>query len=319
MKALKALVMTLALSLAMPVWAQIPVPKELQGKTVTVVVPYPPGGQSDNWNRLTAAKVRELTGLNIVIVNKSGGNGLIGAAEVAKAKPDGLTLLGSESSPLVLGPLTQEPGFVPRDQFVTILASYKTSQGFYVRADSKYKNFKELLDDAKKEPGKLNIAYVTLVTELVLKQTAGELGLKVSQIPYKGTGPAITDLLGGHVDALVAPPVVLEQVRGGKARVLAFSGPNRLPGLANVDLLKEFVPGLIVENFGGMWAPAGTPKHIVDFYNRVYREAFRDPASQEFLRAGAAGLFDGSPEEAERFVQSNVNFWRPIVAKYPTR
>lgn len=305
-----------AVTLALPVWAQIPVPKELQGKTVTVVVPYPPGGQTDTWNRITAAKVKDLTGINIVIVNKPGGNALIGAGEVAKAAPDGLTLFGTESSPLVLGPLTKEAGFVPRDQFVTVLVSYRTSQGFYVRNESKYKTFKELVDDARANPGKINVGHVTLVTDLVLKQAMGDLGVRVQDIPYKGTAPAVTDLLGGHVDAIVAPPIVLEQVRGGKARVLAFSGPNRLPGFAQVDLLRDHVPGLAVENFGGLWAPAGTPKHIVDFYNRAYREAFKDPAAQEFLKNTAAGLFDGTPEEAERFVQASINFWRPIVAKY---
>jgi tripartite-type tricarboxylate transporter receptor subunit TctC len=314
MKRLIALIA--ALTLALPAWAQIPVPKELQGKTVTVIVPYPAGGQSDVWNRVTAGRVKELTGLNIIIINKPGGDALIGAAEAAKAAPDGLTLFGSESSPLVLSNLLQEPNAVPRNQFVTVGVSYRTSQGFYVRTESKYQNLKDLMDDVRANPGKINIGHISTVTKLVTKRTMSEINGQFQEIPYKGAAPATTDLLGGHVDVLASSPIILQQVRAGKVRALAFSGPNRLAEFPNVGLIRDQVPGFAVENFAGLWAPAGTPKHIVDFYNRAYRESYKDPAAQEFLKNTAAGLFDGTPEEAERFIQANENFWRPIVAKY---
>lgn len=305
-----------ALTLALPAWAQIPVPKELQGKTVTVIVPYPAGGQTDTWNRISAAKVKDLTGLNIIVVNKPGGDALIGAAEAAKSAPDGLTLFGSESSPLVLSNLLQEPNAVPRNQFATISVSYRTPQGFYVRAESKYQTLKDLMDDVRANPGKVNIGHVSTVTKLVVKRTMGEFNGQYQDIAYKGAPPAITDLLGGHVDVIASSPIILPQVRAGKVRALAFSSPNRLSEFPNVSLIRDQVPGFSVENFAGLWAPAGTPKHIIDFYNRVYREAYKDPAAQEFLKNTAANLFDGTPEEAERFIQNNENFWRPIVTKY---
>jgi tripartite-type tricarboxylate transporter receptor subunit TctC len=305
-----------AVTMALPAWAQIAVPKELQGKTVTVIVPYPAGGQSDVWNRVTATKVRDLTGLNVIILNRPGGDALIGAAEAAKSAPDGTTLFGSESSPLVLSNLLQEPNAVPRNQFATISVSYRTPQGFYVRTESKYQTLRDLMDDVRANPGKVNIGHISTVTRLVTKRTMSEINGQFQEIPYKGAAPAITDLLGGHVDVLASSPIILQQVRAGKVRALAFSGPNRLTEFPSVGLIRDQVPGFAVENFAGLWAPAGTPKHIIDFYNRVYREAYKDPAAQEFLKNTSAGLFDGTPEEAERFIQSNENFWRPIVAKY---
>lgn len=305
-----------AITMALPVWAQIAVPKELQGKTVTVIVPYPAGGQTDVWNRVTAGRVKELTGLNIIIVNKPGGDALIGAADAAKSAPDGLTLFGAESSPLVLSNLLQEPNAVPRKEFATISVSYRTPQGFYVRSESKYQTLKDLIDDVRANPGKINVGHVSTVTKLVAKRTMGEFNGQYQDIAYKGAPPAITDLIGGHVDVVVSSPIILPQVRAGKVRALAFSSPNRLAEFPTVGLIRDQVPGFAVENFAGLWAPAGTPKHIIDFYNRAYREAFKDPAAQEFLKNTSANLFDGTPEEAERFIQANENFWRPIVAKY---
>jgi tripartite-type tricarboxylate transporter receptor subunit TctC len=109
---------------------------------------------------------------------------------------------------------------------------------------------------------------------------------------------------------------VLPQVRSGKIRALAFSSSERLTEFPKVELVKDSVPGFAFENFAGIYAPAGTPKHIVEFYNKVYREAFKDVSAQDFLKTTATRLFDGSPAEAEKFVQANENFWRPIVAKY---
>lgn len=304
------------LILTLPARAEIPVPKELQGKIVTVIVPYPPGGQTDVWNRVTAAKIQYLTELNIIIVNKPGNEALIGAAEAARAAPDGLTLFGADSSPLVLSNLLQEPNAVPRKKFATIGVSYRTPQGFYVRSESKYQTLQDLIDDVRANPGKINIGHVSTVTKLVTKRTMDEFNGQYSDIVYKGGAPAITDLIGGHVDAIASSPIILPQVRAGKVRALAFSSPNRVIGFPTVGLIRDQVPGFIVENFAGLWVPAGTPKHIIDFYNRVYREAYKDDAAQEFLKNTAANLFDGSPEEAERFIQSNENFWRPIVAKY---
>lgn len=305
-----------ALIVAVPAWSKLEVPKELQGRTVAVVVPYAAGGQSDGWNRILAARIKENTGLDMVIVNKPGAEALIGTSFVARAPADGTTLLGAESSPLVLAPLLKDPNAVPRDRFVTINVGYLSAQGFYVRTDSKYRTLKDLMDDVQANPGRVNIGHSHIMSKLMVQRTMGEINGQYNDIPYKGIAPAITDLLGGHVDVIVGAPIVLQQVRAGKVRVLAFSSPKRLEEFPQVGLIRDRVPGFAVENFGGVWAPAGTPRHIVDFFNQAYRQAARDPASQEFLKNTAAGLFDGTPEEAERFVQNKENFWRPVVTRY---
>jgi tripartite-type tricarboxylate transporter receptor subunit TctC len=309
-------VLIAAIVMAMPAWAKLEVPKELQGRTIAVVVPYAAGGQSDVWNRILAARIKESTGLDMVIVNKPGAEALIGTAFVAKAPPDGTTLMGAESSPLVLAPLLKDPNAISRDRFVTVSVGYLSAQGFYVRADSKYRTLKDLMDDVRANPGRVNIGHSHIMSNLVTQRTMGEINGQYNDIPYKGIAPAVTDLLGGHVDVIVGAPIVLQQVRAGKARALAFSSPRRLEEFPQVGLIRDRVPGFAVENFGGVWAPAGTPRHIVDFFNQAYRQAARDPAAQEFLRNTAAGLFDGTPDEAERFVQTKETFWRPIIAKY---
>jgi len=314
MKHLIALIATIAM--AVPAWAQLPVPKELQGRTIAVIVPYAAGGQSDVWNRILAARIKENTGLDMVIVNKPGAEALIGTAFVAKSPADGTTLLGAESSPLVLAPLLRDPNAISRDRFVTVNVGYLSAQGFYVRADSKYKTLKDLMDDVRANPGRVNIGHSHIMSKLVVQRTMGEINGQYNDIPYKGIAPAVTDLLGGHVDVIVGAPIVLQHVRAGKARVLAFSSPKRLEEFPQVGLIRDRVPGFAVQNFGGVWAPAGTPRHIVDFFNQVYRQAAKDPAAQEFLKNTSAGLFDGTPDEAERYVQSKENFWRPVIEKY---
>ncbi len=306
----------LATTVSLAAWAKLEVPRELQGKTVAVVVPYAAGGQSDSWNRILAARIKESTGLDMVIVNKPGAEALIGTSFVARAPADGTTLLGAESSPLVLAPLLKDPNAISRDRFVTVNVGYLSAQGFYVRADSKYRTLKDLLDDVRANPGRVNIGHSHIMSKLVIQRTLGEINGTYNDIPYKGIAPAVTDLLGGHVDVIVGAPIVLQQVRAGKARVLAFSSPRRLEAFPQVGAIRETVPGFAVENFGGIWAPAGTPRHIVDFFNQAYRQAARDPAAQEFLKNTAAGLFDGGPDEAERFVQNKETFWQPIIAKY---
>lgn len=313
MRHLVALLATLVF--ASNVMAQIDVPKELQGKTISVVVPWAAGGQSDVWNRITGARVKDLTGLDIVIVNKPGADGQIGVAEVAKSAPDGTTILGTDSG-FILSPMFKDVNAVPRSKLVTVLASYRTAQGFYVRSDSKYQNLKDLFNDVKTNPGKLNIGSHYPLAKVITDRVIGEINGQVQYINYKGGPQAVTDLIGGHVDVIVAPPIVLSHVRSGKIRALAFSSSDRLAEFPTVGLIRETIPGFSFENFAGVYAPAGTPKHIVEFYNRVYREAFKDQSAQDFLKSTSARLFDGSPAEAEKFVQANENFWRPIVAKY---
>jgi tripartite-type tricarboxylate transporter receptor subunit TctC len=296
--------------------AKIEIPKELQGKTISIVVPYPPGGQSDVWARINAAKVKEITGLDIIVVNKAGADGAVGARLVAEANADGTTMLATDNGTVVISPLFKEANYIPRTKFVTVAAGYRTPQGFYVRADSKYKTLKDLIDDAKSDPGKVNVGGPYSLAKIAINKTFDDTNGKVQVIDYKGVPPATTDLLGGHVDAIFGPPILLAQVRAGKLRSLAFSGPQRISEFSEVPVMREFIPGFVFENFSGVYAPEGTPKHIVNFWNQVYREAAKDPVAQEFLKASAAGLFDGSAADAEKFVKSSEDFWSPIVTKY---
>jgi len=312
----RLLTLLLSLSLTSTVLADIKIPKELQGKTINVVVPYSAGGNTDVWARINAAKIKDLTGLDVVVLNKAGADGLMGAHDVANAKPDGTTLLATDNGPLVLSPLFKDPNAVSRNKFVTVTCGYRNYSAFYVRADSKYLTLKDLLDDVSSNPGKVNIGAGYPLAKIIIERTLSDINGKVQIVKYKGAPQATNDLLGGHLDVIVNPPITLPQVRAGKLRVLAFSSPARLTEFPGVPVINEFVPGATFENFSGVYAPVGTPNHIVDFYNKVYREAAKDSVAQEFLKVSAANLFDGSPADAEKFVQAAEHFWKPIVNKY---
>lgn len=258
--------------------------------TVTMVVPFPPGGVADITARPLADVMGRLLGQTVVVENKSGAGGGVGMQYVAKARPDGYTILMALSSisiipeaDKVLGrdPMFQLSQLVPIARFTadpTVLA---------VRADSPYKSVADLVAAAKKSPGTIPFGssgnYGTMHVPMeMLSQAAG---VKMLHVPFTGAGPAIVALLGGQVDALATgPSTVTGHVRGGKVRVLATWGDSgRHPAFPDVPTLKELGYDVQFSQWTGLFVPAGTPEPVVAKLREAARAAVQDPAFKSAL------------------------------------
>jgi tripartite-type tricarboxylate transporter receptor subunit TctC len=283
--ALAACAAALATSLAPPVLAQSDYP----ARTVTMVVPFPPGGVADITARPLAEVMGRLLKQAVVVENRAGAGGGVGMQYVARAKPDGYTLLLALSSisiipeaDKVLGrdPMFQLSQLVPVARFTadpTVLA---------VRADGPYKSVKDLLDAARKAPGTIPYGssgnYGTM--HVPMEMLASASGTKMLHVPFTGAGPAVVALLGGQVEALsTGPSTVMGHVKGGKVRVLATWGEARHPALPDVPTLKELGYDAQFSQWTGLFVPAGTPEPVIARLRDAARGAVADPSFQSAL------------------------------------
>jgi tripartite-type tricarboxylate transporter receptor subunit TctC len=309
--------LSILLLLFVSAFASAQVPAELKGQTITVIVPYGPGGGADTFNRMFANKVKQNTGLNIVVVNKAGAFATIGTREVAESKPDGLTLLGTDNSPIVFNPLVHQQGAVPRESFKAILVTVITPQGVYVKADSKYNTLNQLLEDIKKDPSKFTYGCAYQMCNLFLERLMHQINSTVVSIPYKSTPQVLMDLVNGQLSFVgTSSSDALGLTQGGKLKPIGFGTDNVVDIYPTVPLFKNSVPNFTATNFHGLYAPVDTPQYIVVYLNKVYREAMRDPEIQEQLRSRAVMAFDGSPDDAEKYITRQINNWKPIVEKF---
>ena len=289
------------------------------GKPIRWIVPYPPGGITDNATRMVLQKVQEQTGWIIVVENKPGANSILGAALAAKAAPDGYTFLTviaahAANATLYAGklPFDSVKSFAPMS-LVAIAPLIMTANNSLPAKD-----VKELIAYAKANPGKISFgssgvgAAAHLTTEL-FKQTAG---VDMVHVPYKGTAPALQDLMGGNIQILVdVPSTLMPQVRGGKIKALAMFSAKRVAGAAEVPTIAE-AGGPPIE--GSTWvlflAPAGTPKDIV---NRMAAETAKAVTSAEIKgRFETIGIepVGSTPEEAGKFLDDEIAKWAKVIS-----
>jgi tripartite-type tricarboxylate transporter receptor subunit TctC len=257
--------------------------------TVTIVVPFPPGGVADITARPVADAMGRILKESVVVENKSGAGGGVGMQYVARAKPDGYTLLMALSSisiipeaDKVLGrdPMYQLTQFIPIARFTadpTVLA---------VRADSPYKSVKDLIDAARKAPGTIPYGssgnYGTMHVPMEMLDSAA--GVKMLHVPFTGAGPAVVALLGGQVQALsTGPSTIMGHYKAGKIRVLATWGESRHPALPDVPTLKELGYDAQFSQWTGLFAPAGTPEAVILKLREAARQVVADPAFKAAL------------------------------------
>ena len=252
-------------------------------KSITLVVPFPPGGVADIVGRPFADALSRELKQPVVIENKPGAGGGIGMGVVAKAKPDGYTLLLALSSISILPEADKVLGRAPLyqlDQFTPIARLTADPTVLAVRADSKWQSLQEFIDDARKRPGAITYGssgnYGTM--HMPMEMFAHSAGVKLLHVPFTGGGPAVVALLGGQVDALsTGPSTVLQHVKAGKARVLASWGDHRLASLPDVKTLSESGYDAVFFQWSALFAPAGTPEPIVARLREAARVAAADP------------------------------------------
>jgi tripartite-type tricarboxylate transporter receptor subunit TctC len=295
-------------------------------RPIRLVIPFPPGGAFDAVGRPLADKLKPLLGV-VVVENIGGGGGSIGAAAVARAKPDGYTLLLGGTLPHVNEALLKSsPQYDPVKDLAPIAAVAANVLCFAVFPSVPVQNLRELVDYVKGHPGKLSYGHAGLgsiqhLTGELFKSRAGTPD--IVQVPYRGTGPVITDLIGGQI--LIAVPGVTRQVlelhRSGRLRILAVTSSKRLVAAPDLPTTAESgFPELIVRGSIGALAPAGTPPEIIDRIAKATRTAVADPTWQEMLiDAGIEPIVDSNPEHFRRSLAADVTLWSPVVAALGVR
>jgi tripartite-type tricarboxylate transporter receptor subunit TctC len=252
-------------------------------KPITLVVPFPPGGVADIVARPAADALGRILGAPVVIENKAGAGGGIGMAYVAKAKPDGYTLLLALSSISILpeaDKIIGRPPMYQLDQLVPIARLTADPTVLAVRADSRWKTLQEFVADAKKRPGAISYGssgnYGTM--HVPMEMFASDAGIKLLHVPYTGAGPAVVGLLGGNIDAVASgPSTVIQHVKAGTVRVLASWGDHRLASLPDVPTLSESGFNAVFFQWSGLFAPAGTPASVLAKLRDAARTTASDP------------------------------------------
>ena len=277
-----------ALALAVPASAQEAFP----AKPISLVVPFPPGGVADIVARPAADAMSRYLKQPVVIENKAGAGGGIGMGYVAKAKPDGYTLLLALSSISIIPEADKVTGRTPLyslDQFVPIARFTADPTVLAVRAESPWKTLHDFIADAKRRPGAITYGssgnYGTM--HMPMEMFASSAGIKLLHVPYTGGGPAVVALLSGNVDALsTGPSTVIQHVKAGKVRVLASWGDKRLASLPDVPTLSESGVDAVFFQWSALFAPAGTPEAVV----AKLREAARAAATDNTFVTALAAL-----------------------------
>jgi tripartite-type tricarboxylate transporter receptor subunit TctC len=257
--------------------------QDFPNRPITWVVGFAPGGISDQGTRFVAKVFGEKLGQTIVVENKPGAAGIIAAEYVAQAKPDGYTILYGSSGPLgTYKSLYKKLSYDPLTSFSLIHAFGSSPLILVVPANSPFKTLKDLVEFARKNPGKLNFGSVGSGSgaHLVAELLASNAGIKMTHVPYKGSAPAMTDLLGGRLDLIFDYSIVVKpQIDGGKLRPLASTGSTRLTSHPDVPTTAELgYPGVQFTAWATIVGPAGIPQPVVDRLAKAFNDALKDPA-----------------------------------------
>lgn len=288
-------------------------------KPIVLVIPFPPGGPTDAMARTLAAEMKDRLGQPMIVENRAGAGGNIGAEYVARAAPDGQTLLFGTSGPLAINAsLYRKVNYDPVKSFTPVIQVGHLPNILVVNPEVPAKNVKELIAYAKATPGKLSYASSGngASSHLAGVLFNASAGIDLQHIPYKGTGPALTDLLGGQVsmsftDVLTALPYV----KSGKLRALGITTAERSQALPDVPTVAEQgVPGYDVSVFFGIVAPAGTPPDRIAKLNKAFIEVLALPkVKQLFASQGLEPAPSSTPQQLGKFIQAQMVKWAGVV------
>ena len=287
-------------------------------RTITMVIPFPPGGSTSIVGRVIADKMSQLLGQSIVIDNRAGAGGTVGTRAVAKSDPDGYTLLVGYTGTLAIGPsLYKNPGYDPRKDFAPIGMIGDAPTSLVVHPSFPARTVAELIAYAKAHPGKVNFgsAGAGTVSHITGEYFARAAGITLVHIPYKGTAPALSDLLGGHIPMAFAPiPATHANVSAGLLRALAVTDTSRSALLPDVPTMPESgLPGFDASLYYGLVAPAGTPRPVIDTLNKALRAALASDEVKKQLALDGTEITPGTPEAYADFIDRDERKWSELV------
>jgi tripartite-type tricarboxylate transporter receptor subunit TctC len=313
--AILSLILALAASLGIaPAQAQ-----DYPNRPITLVVPYAAGGGNDVMARIVGEKMSKTLGQQVVIDNRPGAGGALATRQVAKAAPDGYTLVIGGTGSLAVNPtLLPNVGYDVRKDFAPIGMIGSSALIVLIHPAIQAKTIPELIALAKKEPGKYTFASAGVGSGIHLgaELFAYMAGVKLVHVPYKGTGPALTDLLGGHVSMYFSSlPSAGALVKDGKVRALGVTGTARSKVFPDVPTVAETLPGYEAVLRYGIVAPAGTPQPIVDKLNAALRQALADPDTIARMARDGTDPAPGSPEDYATVIDREERKWSEVVKR----
>lgn len=288
------------------------------GRPVKLIVPFPPGGGTDTLARPLAQRLGEYWGQSVVVENRGGAGGNVGAAATARSAPDGYTLLFTPVITLAANQaLYKSAGYDAERDFTAVTMLVSTPNILAVPASLPVKTVQEFLDYARAKPGQLNFASPGNGTPPHLAMAILErmAGVKMTHVPYKGTGPAVTDLIAGRVQAMmVNAPVALPYMKSGQLRGLATTSARRPASVPDLPTLDESgLKGYEADTWYGLFAPAGTPKAVIAKINADVARALNSPDIKQLFAGQGAEVVGDSPESAAARVSADVVKWRDVI------
>lgn len=287
-------------------------------RAITLVAPYPPGASTDFIARLIRDPLEEQLKVPVVVENKPGAGGTTGALLVAKSPPDGYTFMVTVNAPVTMNSHMQKNyPMDPMKSFTPVIKVADVVMTLAVNAKLPINNVKDLIDYAKKNPneklsfGSAGVGSAHHIAGELLKQ---KTGLNMVHVPYKGGGPAIQDLVAGHIPiSFGTTPAVMPQAQAGTIRIIALAETKRSPDLPNVPTVSETVPGVDTFTWVGVFAPLGTPKPIVDRVNAIIAETIKKPDVIAKLKTQGATAAGGSPEDLQKSMQEEFDHWTKVI------
>jgi tripartite-type tricarboxylate transporter receptor subunit TctC len=287
-------------------------------RPITIVVPFPPGASTDFTARLLRDPLSEALAQPVTIDNRPGAGGTTGTSAVAYAVPDGHTLLVTVNAPVTMNMYMQKNfPFDPKTAFAPIATMVDVVLALAVHSLLPVKSVAELIEYAKKNPdkklsyGSAGIGSAHHIAGELLKQ---KTGIDMLHVPYRGGGPAIQDLVAGHIPiSFGTTPAVLPQANAGTIRIIALAEEKRSPDLPDVPTVAETIPGVVTATWVGLFAPAGTPRPIIDRLNKIVVDTLKRPDVIEKLKQQGATAVGGSPEELGKRVHEELTSWGRII------
>ncbi len=304
------------LALCLVAFASLSIAQDYPNRAIRLIVTVPPGGAADFIARLVGAKVSESIGQTVLVENRGGAGGTIAADAVAKAAPDGYTLLQNSITTHGVGPhIYSKLPYDPVKDFAAVSGLAVLPLVMAVNADLPVKSVAEFLAYAKSHPVNFASSGSGGAPHMAAELFKSVTGANLTHVPYKGSGPAVADLISGRVQVMFdAAPSLIANIRAGKLRVLAAASPERNPVLPEVPTFAELGhPRVAVSLWYGVLAPAGTPRPVVERLNREFTQALQSPDVREKLTARGAEPSPGTPEAFASFMAQEMAKWAPVV------
>lgn len=284
---------------------------------IRLIVPFAPGGAVDQTARIIGNTLGEKLGQTLVIDNKPGASGSLGAGDLHRAKPDGYTLMLALDSQAVNHLTVKNLPFDTFKDFDYLSLLVTTPQVLVTRNDLPAKNFDELVTYLKANPkSSYGSAGTASAGHVNSAQLSLAKGLRTEHVPYKGAGPLLTDMLGGHIDyAFAGLSVMLPQIKAGKVRALAVSSPRRSAMLPDVPAINELIPGFEYPTWIGIVAPPGMPAEVRQKILKAVRETMHDPQVEKRFAENAYDIVNGTPEQFAQRVKRDAEVMNDLVKR----